>query len=493
MSRLKIAFVSSEVAPYSKTGGLADVSGTLPDVIAGLGHDVFIFSPRYQSVDKDRFALSAVRDIKLPPITVDGESYSFRLLAGPAKAGRARAYFIDCPELFFRESLYKDPVTDDDYEDNDIRFIVFVKAVLSALQALGQPPDIIHANDWQSALLPAYLKTSDATNPYFTKSRTLLTIHNMGYHGAFPMRRSVNLGLEASNFYSMAPFEFWNQVNFLKAGIHYADIVTTVSETYAREIQSDPEYGCGLEGVLSDRSETVFGVVNGANYDVWSPEHDKAIWKTYTRDSFSDKYVNKQGLLSHSGLARNRLQKPLIGVISRLDAQKGFDLMEEIADELFELDFTFVLLGTGAAVYHDLFTTIEKKYPERVKAYLTFDDELAHKIEAGSDMFLMPSRYEPCGLNQMYSLKYGTVPIARKTGGLADTIVDFDVDRKNSTGFLFEDYTGEALLAAVKRALDLYDNKRSWNALVKRGMKQDFSWERSAQAYIELYKKAMKL
>jgi starch synthase len=493
MSKLKIAFVSSEVAPYSKTGGLADVSGTLPDVVAGLGHDVLVFSPRYQSVDKDRFLLTEVRSLKLPQIVVGSESYSFSILAGPEKPGRARAYFIDCPELFFRGSLYKDPVTDDDYEDNDIRYIVFVKAVLASLQALGPPPEIIHANDWQSALLPAYLKTSEAGNPYLAECKTVLTIHNMGYHGSFPMRRSVNLGLDASYFFSMAPFEFWNHVNFLKAGIYYADIVTTVSETYAREIQNDPEYGCGLEGVLSNRGDTVFGVVNGANYDVWSPEHDKAIWKTYSRDSLPDKYVNKQGLLSHSGLARDRLQKPLIGVISRLDAQKGFDLIEEIAGDLFELDFTFVLLGTGAAVYHDLIKSIEKSYPKRVRAYLTFDDELAHKIEAGSDMFLMPSRYEPCGLNQMYSLKYGTVPVARKTGGLADTIVDFDADRKNGTGFLFEDYTGEALLAAVKRALDLYYNKRSWNALVKRGMKQDFSWERSARAYIKLYKKAMAL
>jgi starch synthase len=438
-------------------------------------------------VDKERFGLEKLSGAALTPIAVAGDLYPVQLLRATRPTRQARAYFIDCPELFYRKSLYKDPVTDDDYEDNDVRFIVFVKAVLAALQALDFKPDIIHANDWQTALLPAYLKISESDSLFYQSSRTLLTIHNLAYQGSFPMRSSVNLGLDDSYFYSMAPFEFWNQINFLKAGIYFADTVTTVSETYAKEIQT-AEHGCGLEGVLRDRSKSLFGIVNGIDVTTWSPEHDEHIWKTYSRAALPDKYVNKRGLIKLSGFGADRMSKPLIGVISRLDDQKGFDLIAEAADELFALDFSFVLLGTGASKYHDLFTGLEKRHPDRVKANLTFDNELAHKIEAGCDMFMMPSRYEPCGLNQMYSLKYGAVPIARRTGGLADTIVDFDDNRKQSTGFLFDEYSGAALLAAVRRALAVYLNKRSWNALVKRGMKQDFSWERSAKDYVDLYR-----
>lgn len=488
---LRILFASSEAAPYSKTGGLADVSGALPDVLASLGHEVLLMTPRYRSVAAEHFKLKPLADVSLPPITIEDETYEFTLFSAPAEKGRARTIFVDCPELFDRESLYKDPVTESDYEDNDVRFVLFVRAILATLPALQFKPDIIHANDWQTALLPAFLKLLEQGNPAFTDTASLLTIHNLGYQGSFPMSRAVNLGLPESYFYSMAPFEFWDKVNFLKAGIHYADAVSTVSETYASEIQTSAEYGCGLEGVLRDRSESLFGVVNGVDYDVWSPENDSYIWKTYSRDSLPDKYVNKQALLKLSGFARDRLAKPLIGVISRLDDQKGFDLIAEVADQLFERDFSFVLLGTGAAKYHELFADLEEQYPDRVKANLTFDNELAHKIEAGADMFLMPSRYEPCGLNQMYSLRYGTVPIARKTGGLADTIVDYGENKKAGTGFLFEEYSGKELLAAVKRALRLYPNKRSWNALIKRGMKQDFSWERAAAQYVSIYEKVL--
>ncbi len=491
MKKLKIAFVTSEATPWSKTGGLADVSGTLPHVIAELGHDVILFTPRYSSIDGKRHKLVRVSKVGIQKIKVGTSTYCFELLTIKKPGGPARVYFIDCPRLFDREALYVDPVTGKDYKDNDIRFIFFAGAVLRALETLDFRPDIIHANDWQAALLPVYLKTIEKSNSFFADTRTLLTIHNLGYHGMFRMARADNLGLDRSHFYSMAPLEFWGKINFLKGGIHYADIISTVSETYAREIQTTDDYGCGLEGVLRERRDALFGVINGVDYDVWSPEKDKLIEKNYSVATLRDKYANKRKLLSLSGLSPNRLEKPLIGMISRLADQKGFDLIEKIADKLFALNFTFILLGTGDQEYHELCQNLEEKYPDKIKVNLTFSNKLAHLIEAGADMFLMPSRYEPCGLNQLYSLRYGTVPIAHKTGGLADTIIDLDKDRRHSTGFLFKEYKGAALLKAVKRALKLYRNKRSWNALVKRGMKQDFSWSRSAQAYLDLYQKTL--
>jgi starch synthase len=289
----------------------------------------------------------------------------------------------------------------------------------------------------------------------------------------------------------MSPFEYWGKVNLLKAGIVYADIVNTVSKTYAEEIQTTDDYGYGLEGVLRDRRSVLFGVVNGVDYELWSPERDTLIAKKFDADTLDEKEADKQKLLLVSKLGKDRLDKPLIGVISRLAPQKGFDLIEEIAEELFALDFTFVLLGTGDKVYHKLFEDLQTKHPDRTKVNLAFDNTLAHQIEAGADMFLMPSRYEPCGLNQLYSLKYGTVPVARKTGGLADTIIDETTNKGKGTGFLFEEYEGEALLKCVQDALAFYRNKRSWKSLMKRGMKKDFSWKKSAKEYLALYARTL--
>jgi starch synthase len=490
MSKLNIAFVASEATPYSKTGGLADVAGALPQMLAALQHRVALFSPKYASVDADKFNL---QPLNLGDLSVwaGGSEHKFNLLKRKDPDSKVDSYFIENAELFSRGGLYQDPKLVTDYVDNDIRFAMFARAVLLSLEKLGFQPDIIHANDWQSAMIPAYLKTAERDHPFFAKTKTVLTIHNVGYQGLFLPERFNNLGVNKSYFFPTSPFEFWGKVSFLKAGIMYADIITTVSETYAQEIQSSNEYGYGLEGVLKDRKSSLFGVVNGVDYDIWSPENDKLIAKKFDVEHFEDKSANKQKLLAVSGLPKARLDKPLIGVISRMADQKGFDLIEEVAKELFALDFTLVLLGTGDKKYHELFEELQEEYPDKIKVNLAFDNTLAHQIEAGADMFLMPSRYEPCGLNQLYSLKYGTVPIARKTGGLADTIIDETTSKGKGTGFLFEEYTGEALLDAVQRALDFYRNKRSWNALIKRGMKKDFSWKKSAKRYTELYQLAL--
>ena len=492
MGKLNIAYVASEATPYSKTGGLADVAGALPQQLANLKHRVALFTPCYRSVSIDRWDIFRVGRLTDLSVWVGGREWKFNLLQrDESPKNKLETYFIQCDEMFDRESLYVDPKTGKDYVDNHIRFAFFARAVLAVMERLEFKPDIINCNDWQSALIPAYLKTAERDHPFYQNTRTVLTIHNVAYQGLFPAEAFADLGINQSYYYPTSPFEFWGEVNFLKAGIVYADTVTTVSETYAKEIQSANEFGYGLEGVLHDRRSSLFGIVNGVDYDIWSPEHDKLIAKTYDVESIAGKETNKRELLKLAGLDAKRIDKPLIGVISRLADQKGFDLIEEIADELFALDISFVILGTGQEKYHELFIKLAKTYPDRISVNLKFDDRLAHMIEAGSDMFLMPSRFEPCGLNQMYSLRYGTVPIARKTGGLADTIADYDEAKAKSTGFLFEDYSGAELLAAIDRALKLFEKKKTWQALVKRGMKKDFSWKRSAKRYIEIYQETL--
>lgn len=492
MGKMNIAYIASEAMPFSKTGGLADVAGALPQQLAALKHRVALISPLYHSISVDRHDIFRVGRFTDLSVWIGGREWKFNLLQREApKPGKLETYFLECDELFDREALYVDPKTGKDYADNHIRFAFFARAVLTVLERLEFKPDIIHANDWQSALIPAYLKTAERDHPYFKDARTVLTIHNVAYQGLFDATTFSDLGISQSLFYPTSPFEFWGEVNFLKAGIIFADAVTTVSETYAEEIQSANEFGYGLEGVLHDRRASLYGIVNGVDYETWSPDRDRLIAKQYDAASLTGKSANKAELLKAVSLSATRMNKPLIGVISRLVDQKGFDLIEEIADELFEHDFTFVLLGTGQEKYHKLFAALAKRYPDRISATFKFDERLAHLIEAGADMFLMPSQFEPCGLNQLYSLRYGTVPVARKTGGLADTIIDYDEARGKATGFLFAEYTGEALLGAVTRALALFERKKPWEALMKRGMKKDFSWKKAARRYLEVYEKTL--
>lgn len=488
MGKLKIAYVASEAIPYSKTGGLADVAGALPQQLADLKHRVALFTPLYRSVSVDRFDIFRIAELSDLGVWVGGREWKFNVLARQDSIkSKVETYFIECDELFDREGLYVDPATGKDHTDNHIRFAFFARAVLLALEKLNFRPDIINANDWQAALIPAYLKTAERDHPFFKGTRTVLTIHNVAYQGIFPAESFSDLGIHKSYFYPTSPFEYWGKVNFLKSGIVFADAVTTVSETYAQEIQSSNEFGYGLEGVLHDRRNVLYGVINGVDYDIWSPKTDRLIVQQYDVDTINEKQVNKDALLRTVGLSLERSRKPLIGIISRLADQKGFDLIEEISEELFAMDVTFVLLGTGQEKYHELFEKLAKQYRDRISVNLKFDERLAHMIEAGADMFLMPSRFEPCGLNQLYSLRYGTVPIARKTGGLADSIVDYNASKTGSTGFLFEEYEAPALLDAIKRALAVYEKQTTWKSLMKRGMKKDFSWKKSAKRYLEIY------
>jgi starch synthase len=487
--KLKVLIASPEVVPFAKTGGLADVAGALPKALARLGHQVKVILPKYRMVDEKKFRLKEREEA--PPIPIGDKLVRVELRSYGPSSTEAEYLFVKSDHHYDRDELYKDPSTGFDYQDNDERFILFARGTLEILKAAGWQPDIIHANDWQSALIPAYLKTLYAGDPFFRHTSSVFSIHNLAYQGNFPKSTLEKIGVSEDLFYPTSQFEFWGKVNFMKAGICYADVINTVSETYAVEIQSGAEFGHGLEGVLRTRNKDLYGIVNGIDYEIWSPEKDDFISYSFSREDLSGKKKNKELLLSLCNLPRRRGRVPLIGIISRLADQKGFDLLAEIADQLMSLNLQMVILGTGDEKYHRLFERMHLKHPDRISVNLRFDNPLAHLIEAGSDMFLMPSRYEPCGLNQLYSLRYGTVPIVRKTGGLADTIEDYDSKTGKGTGFVFEEYDPSALLDAVKLALRVYRNKNVWTELMKNGMAKDFSWEASAKKYVELYHKAI--
>ncbi|MGC8897472.1 MAG: glycogen synthase GlgA [Bacteroidota bacterium] len=490
---LNVLFVSSEVDPFAKTGGLADVSGALPQALKELGIEVRIIMPRYGAIDEEKFRLHEVIRLRDIPIPVGHRTevgcIRSAFIVGPKT--KVQVYFLSHDNFFGnRDSLYVDSSTKKDYPDNDERFIFFDRSVLEMLKRLGWQPDIIHCNDWQTGLIPAYLKTIYKSDPFFKDVKTIFTIHNIAYQGSFPRSSFEKTGLPAETF-TPDGVEFYGNLNFLKAGLVYSDILTTVSERYAEEIRTLDEYGAGMTGILQKRRNDLYGIVNGIDYSVWNPAVDSLIPYRYNLNTLDNKAENKKILLRKYNLQFDPT-KPLIGSISRLADQKGFDLIAEVSEELMKRNLQYVILGTGEKKYHELFESLRKKYPTKIGVYLGFNNELAHLIEAGADMFLMPSRYEPCGLNQLYSLKYGTVPIVRSTGGLADTIEDVDLKTGKGTGFKFTEYNGSALLEAIDRALKAWQNQALWRKIMKEGMSRDFSWETSAKKYLSLYKKLAK-
>ncbi len=482
-NQLQILFASPEVAPFAKTGGLADVSGSLPAALSSLGHQVIIVMPMYRSVMEGTFKLKLMeRALEVPfrdRILKDKVFYSE---LGP----QLLIYFVKRNEFFDRSMLYSTP--EGDYFDNADRFIFFCRAVLNLSQLVGFKPDIIHCNDWQASLIPACLKSLYRDDSFFSGSRTVLTVHNLAYQGVFPPEY-MTVSQLPDEFFSLQGFEYYGQMNFLKGGILFSDVITTVSERYALEIQT-PEYGYGLDGVLRDRKRDIYGVLNGADYGEWNPATDPHIAAHYSVEDPSGKKKCREELFDIFNL-KGPKDKPVIGMITRLAAQKGFDILTEAVDELLKLGVFVVLLGTGEEKYESQFKQIGKKNKGRFAVKIAFDNVLAHKIEAGSDMFLMPSRYEPCGLNQMYSLKYGTIPIVRATGGLDDTIEEFDPETGKGNGFKFAEYSSPALVKEVEKALAVYQKKELWAKLVKKAMTEDFSWERAALRYGKIYDQAL--
>jgi starch synthase len=479
---MHIAFAASECVPFSKTGGLADVVGALPRALAALGHQVSVYLPRYRQT-KLTDPQTVVRSITVP--FDDKYRFCSVVTADTNTPPGIRFYFVDYPQYFDRESLYGTSVSD--YRDNAERFALFSRAVLEASKILGVP-HVFHCHDWQSALVPVMLRTLYAEDPAFRDVATVFTIHNMGYQGLFPPDTLPLLTLPW-DLLTISKMEFFGQVNFLKGALVLSDFVTTVSKKYSQEIQTT-EYGFGLEGVLRNRAATVTGILNGVDYDEWSPQSDKFIVAKYWPQDLDGKLQCKHDLLHAFGVTNADSKMPVIGVVSRFAAQKGFDLIAQIMDRLAREEMIMVVLGSGDKLYEDMFQRLNRQFPNKIAAKVAFDNAIAHKIEAGADMFLMPSKYEPCGLNQIYSLKYGTVPIVRATGGLDDTIEPWDARTGKGTGFKFSDYTGEALLATIKQALLAYRDPSSWQMLMRNGMSRDFSWGASAREYGKIYERA---
>jgi len=478
---MRIAFAASECVPFSKTGGLADVVGALPRALAALGHELTVYLPRYKQTRL------ANPKIVLPSITVPfDDQYRFSSLVDGGRQAGVQFYFIDYPPFFARDSLYGN--AQGDYPDNAERFALFCRSVLEAAKVIG-PPDVFHCHDWQSALLPVLLRTLYGEDPLLSRVPCVFTIHNMGYQGLFPPDTLPLLQLPWDLF-TISKLEFFGKVNLLKGALVYADHITTVSRRYAQEIQT-AEYGFGLDGVLRARAATVTGILNGVDYNEWSPENDRYIVQRYSASDLGGKAICKRDLLQQFGVADSATRLPVIGIISRFAAQKGFDLVSQIADRLAREEMIVVALGSGDKDYEELFRRLMQQYPHKFAVKIAYDNMLAHKIEAGADMFLMPSRYEPCGLNQIYSLKYGTVPIVRATGGLDDTIEPWDARTGKGTGFKFHDYISEALLLCVRSALEAFRDQQNWQVLMRNGMTKDFSWNASAKEYVRVYERVV--
>jgi len=488
---LNILFLSSEVDPFAKTGGLADVSSALPHAIKELGHEIRIMMPRYRFISERRFKLHDIIRLKDIPVPV-GKNIEI----GNVKSSfisnlkeKVQVYFLDNPTYFGRDGIYQSPVGKKDYKDNDERFIFFCRGVLETLKRLGWQPDIIHCNDWQTGIVPAYIKTLYSSDNFFKPIKTVFTIHNMAYQGAFAADAFEKTGLPKLLFQPEG-VEAYGKFNFLKTALHFADAITTVSERYAQEISTSDEYGAGLNGLLTKRKKDLRGILNGIDYHVWNPAADEFIYRKYDAKSLDAKIDNKRALLTRFNLPFKE-STPLIGSISRLVEQKGFDLVLEILDELMQMNVQFILLGDGEKSVERQFDAVRKKYPQQMAAVFGFDKELAHFIEAGSDLFLMPSKYEPCGLNQMYSMRYGTIPVVRATGGLDDTVEDYAGNGKG-TGFKFEEFDPKELLKAIQRALKVFQQPEEWKKLMRNGMARDFSWEHSAKLYVNLYRELLR-
>ncbi len=477
---MKILIASPEAVPYAKTGGLADVAGALLKELREKHEKAFLVLPLY-AVIKSKYKLYATGKTIL--VKIGNGQYKGKIYCS-SKDENPEAYFIECDELYGRPELYGTSVGD--YADNAVRFIFFSRAVLELCLVLRIKPDVVHCNDWQTALIPLYLKTLYKDNSCFARTSTVFTIHNMGYQGIFEASVLFYAGL-GREYFIPDRLEFYGKLNLMKAGLLYADLITTVSETYAQEIQQ-AEYGFGLDGVLRKRAGDLYGIMNGIDYAEWAPDRDAFIPSKYDADDPGGKLRCRKALTQKAAFAKEKL--PVAAIISRLSSQKGIDLVLSSIDSLVAMGMNLIVLGKGEVAYERLFQKAAETHKGKVFLNIDFDESLAHLIYAGSDFFLMPSQYEPCGLGQLIAMKYGTVPIARKTGGLADSIQDYDHMTHTGTGFLFREYSPYALQDAAKRALCVYTDKANMKKMASDAMKSDFSWSRSVDRYIALYRLA---
>ena len=479
---LRVLFLASEAVPFAKSGGLADVAGSLPLALKRLGADVRLVLPYYRMVREGNFEIRPLLtrlDIPFGNEKLPARIYESRL--GP----EIPVYLVDREDLYDRPNLYGD--ARGDYYDNLERFSFFARAALDVAEELSFSPTIVHCHDWQTGLVPALLRGPYRDTKAFSNVRSVFTIHNVGYQGLFPAAKLPLTGLSAKDYYHPGGLEYWDKISLLKAGIVYSDAITTVSPKYAQEIQI-AEYGMGMEGVLSGRSAVLHGILNGVDYSRWDPGADPHINAPYTSKDVRGKTRCKKNLINEMDLAPSLEEKPLLGMISRLDAQKGLDLLVEILDDILTREVGLVVLGSGDERIQEAIQDAMQRYPGKVGLKIGFDEPLAHRIMAGVDIFLIPSRYEPCGLTQMYALKYGTVPVVRATGGLDDTIEQYSVETKEGNGFKFEAFDAASFLEAIQQALHIFQDRSNWKNLMANGMKADFSWDRSAERYIALFR-----
>lgn len=483
---MNILFAGSEVAPFAKTGGLADVCGSLPIELARLGHKVAVMMPAYRQVKASGYAAEPL-NIKFD-IPIGNKIVRGRLLRGTLPHSEVPIFFVEQDDYYDRAELYR--TKGEDYKDNCERYVFFCRAALEAIRLLKLEVDVVHCHDWQTSLIPAYLHVEYLHCHGYENIASLLTIHNLAYQGIFWHWDMLLTGLDWK-YFNWHQMEFYGKLNLLKTGLTFADSINTVSHTYAQEIQNDP-LGCGLEGVLQQRSEVLSGIVNGVDYEIWDPRTDANLPRRYgPHDWRAGKAANKAVLQNELGLPQ-RADVPLIALIGRLSEQKGWDLvLEAISQWVRTSDAQWAILGTGEQNYHDALGNLARDYPHKVAARFEFSDPLAHRMEAAADIFLMPSRFEPCGLNQLYSLKYGTVPVVRATGGLVDTVTDAsqaNLANGTATGFTFSAFDAGEMAAALGRAVLMYTSQPDlWQSIVETGMRQDWSWTNSAQQYVELY------
>ena len=487
---LKILMVFSEIYPFAKTRDVSDVGGSLPKALKEMGHDVRVITPQYRVTNERKYVLRDVIRLQNINVPMGKKTLCVNVKSAFLPNSKVQVYFIDYKPFYFREGIDNNPKSGVAYSDNDKRFILFSKVVLKTLIKLQWQPDVIHCNDWQSGLIPVFLKTVYKEDPFFSKTFSLFTVHDFECQGNFNPNCKSDIAMDQQIEEIDKGIQFNGKCSFLKAGLVYADTISTVSEQYSREVQSNSEYGHGMEEVVKLRKDKLHGVVHGIDTSVWNPESDTLIASNYTLNNLSGKEENKRALLDQYGLpyVENR---PVVAIYSRLIREKGLDLVEKVFEEFMRLNISFILLGCGDRSYQRFFDQMGKKYRDRVGVKFKFNDSLFHSLVSGSDIILLPSLVEPCGLTQLYCLKYGTVPVARVTGGLADTIRPFNPETGDGTGFLFQEAKGKHMLRAVKQALKVYENKKFWSRLMKNGMREDFSWHVAAKKYVQLYSKCI--
>jgi starch synthase len=481
---LRIVFVAAESLPWIKTGGLGDVMGALPRALHDLGDEVVAILPLYKQIDRETENLKLLATLDVP---FQENVFKTNIYEAPFPGSECRALFIENQYYFERNGIYYDPDSGENYSDEADRWFFFQLAVIELISQLELNPDILICADWQAAIIPALLRIHHKDNPQLSSIRTVLSLHNLGYQGMFSADSITALGLPKELMFPLSPFEYYGQLNCLKAGISFADHVITVSPTYADEIRTE-EFGHGLDGVLRQHDDRVSGIINGIDTSTWNPARDHWISSKFSLSKLDKKSANRQDLLKTFELPGD-FEGPVIGMVTRLTSQKGFNIIAGCLDRMLNRDLKFLILGTGEKQFEAFLTDVAKNNSDKFAVKIGYSEQLAHQIFAGSDMFLMPSQYEPCGLSQMYSMIYGTIPIVHRTGGLRDTVTPFLLDPDRATGFAFEEYNAEVLLETVDQAISAWNKPRSWRRIQRNGMKQDFSWKHSAKEYQKLFRK----